>query len=96
MEAGEDPAATLGNREESEDNDMLGEMLEDLFAAVMEGTDPSDHDRLLHLMFRLLPSQKRYGLLTNISLCAINREKFVKLKRRSISRKRYKSQISCQ
>ena len=51
----------LGNREESggEDNE-LGEMLEELFASVMTVTDAADPDRLLHLMFRLLPSQKRY------------------------------------
>ena len=61
VEAGEDPSVALGNREESggEDNE-LGEMLEELFASVMTVTDAADPDRLLHLMFRLLPSQKRY------------------------------------
>lgn len=61
VEAGEDPSVALGNRsEESEDSSELSEMLEDLFASVMQATDPGDPDRLLHLMFRLLPSQKRY------------------------------------
>ena len=60
-----------------------------------KGTYPSDPERLLYLMFRLLPSQKRYGLLTNISLCAITREKFVRLNSWSISWKRYKSKKSC-
>ena len=51
---------TLGNRsEESEDSEMF-DMCEDLFASVMEVTDTADPERLLHLMFRLLPSQKRY------------------------------------
>ena len=59
VEAGEDPSATLGNREESEENDMA-EMLEDLFASVMTLMDTTDPERPLHLMFRLLPSQKRY------------------------------------
>ena len=59
MEAGEDPSATLGNREESEDSE-LAEMLEDLFASVMTVMDTTDPERPLHLMFRLLPSQKRY------------------------------------
>ena len=35
-------------------------MLEDLFASVMTVMDTTDPDRPLHLMFRLLPSQKRY------------------------------------
>ena len=61
VEAGEDPSATLGNREESEENDMA-EMLEDLFASVMTVMDTTDPERPLHLMFRLLPSQKRYIL----------------------------------
>jgi len=43
----------------SEDND-LPETLEELFASVMTLTDAADPERLLHLMFRLLPSQKRY------------------------------------
>ena len=55
----EDPSATLGNREESDENDMA-EMLEDLFASVMTLMDTTDPERPLHLMFRLLPSQKRY------------------------------------
>ena len=59
VEAGEDPSATLGNREESDENDMA-EMLEDLFASVMTLMDTTDPERPLHLMFRLLPSQKRY------------------------------------
>ena len=60
IEAGEDPSATLGDREESDDKDEDKEMLEDLFAAVMTVTDTTDPSRLLHMMFRLLPSQKRY------------------------------------
>lgn len=59
VEAGEDPAATLGSREDSEENEM-SEMLEELFGSVMTVTDAADPTRLLHLMFRLLPSQKRY------------------------------------
>ena len=59
VEAGEDPAATLGSREDSEENEM-SEMLEELFGSVMTVTDSADPSRLLHLMFRLLPSQKRY------------------------------------
>ena len=38
----------------------MSETLEELFASVMTATDTADKDRLLHLMFRLLPSQKRY------------------------------------
>jgi hypothetical protein len=47
----------LGTREESEEGD-LSDLLEDLFAAVMTATDPTDPTRVLNLVFRLLPSQK--------------------------------------
>ena len=57
IEAGEDPVAALGTREESEENDVQ-EMLEDLFAAVIVATDPGEGSRPWHLAFRLLPSQK--------------------------------------
>ncbi len=60
IEQGEDPAVSLGNREESGEDGDMADMLEDLYAAVIEVTDPSDSERPLHLMFRLLPSQKRY------------------------------------
>ena len=40
IEIGEDPATTLGNREDSEENEME-EMLEELFAAIMTVTDPA-------------------------------------------------------
>eukprot|EP00095_Tigriopus_kingsejongensis_P009080 maker-scaffold742_size103727-snap-gene-0.20 protein:Tk09080 transcript:maker-scaffold742_size103727-snap-gene-0.20-mRNA-1 annotation:"protein polybromo-1 isoform x2" len=59
LEMGEDPVISLGNREESEDSELM-EMLEELFAAVIQGTDPGDGNRQIHLAFRLLPSQKRY------------------------------------
>jgi len=60
VEAGEDPSVALGNREDSGEDEDLSETLEELFASVMTATDTADKDRLLHLMFRLLPSQKRY------------------------------------
>lgn len=60
VEAGEDPSATLGDREESEEGE-LNEMLEDLFGAVMTATDTQDSTRPINLVFRLLPSQKRYA-----------------------------------
>ncbi len=56
VRAGEDPVATLSNREESEEGELT-EMLEELFAAVIEGKDSSE-GRLLHTQFRFLPSQK--------------------------------------
>lgn len=55
IEDGEDPLTTLANREESED---LNEMLEDLFASVIQATDPTDANRAIHMAFRFLPSQK--------------------------------------
>ena len=57
IDAGEDPTATLGSREESEE-DNVTEMLEDLFAGVILATDPLDPNRQIHLAFRLLPSKK--------------------------------------
>ncbi len=48
--------ATLGNRNESDDD--LNEMLEDLFAAVIQATDPGEPGRAIHMPFRFLPSQK--------------------------------------
>lgn len=56
LEMGEDPVHSLGNREESDDSDG-NEMLEELFAMVIQATDPADGNRPLHLAFRLLPSQ---------------------------------------
>ena len=38
----------------------MSETLEELFASVMTATDTADKDRLLYLIFLLLPSQKRY------------------------------------
>ena len=55
IEIGEDPAATLGNREDSEENEME-EMLEELFAAIMTVTDPAGKYRVTHyrsLLFKL-------------------------------------------
>lgn len=57
VEAGEDPSATLGTREESEESELT-DQLEDLFAAVITATDTVDPTRLLNLVFRLLPSPK--------------------------------------
>jgi hypothetical protein len=57
VEAGEDPSTALGTREESDEGELT-DLLEDLFAAVVTATDPSDPSRLLNLVFRLLPSQK--------------------------------------
>jgi hypothetical protein len=59
VEAGEDPSIALGTREESEETE-LNDQLEELFAAVMTATDPADPGRPLNLVFRLIPSQKRY------------------------------------
>ena len=44
-----------GNNNENE----LGQMLEELFASVMTLTDAVDPERLIHLKFRLLPSEKQ-------------------------------------
>ena len=57
VELGEDPATALGTREESEEGD-INDQLEDLFAAVMTTTDPTDIGRPLNIVFRLLPSPK--------------------------------------
>jgi len=34
------------------------QLFEDLFAAVMTATDPTDNNRPLHIMFQLKPSKK--------------------------------------
>ena len=57
VEAGEDPVATLGDREDNDDAEMA-EMIEDLFASVMTATDLGDTDRYLNQVFRLLPSKQ--------------------------------------
>ena len=57
IEAGEDPVAALGNREDSDEGD-LQEMLEDLFAAIIVACDSGEGARPWHLAFRFLPSQK--------------------------------------
>ena len=44
-----------GNNNENE----LGQMLEELFASVMTLTDAADPERLIHQKFRLLPSEKQ-------------------------------------
>ena len=49
-----------GNKDDDGEDNELPEMLEELFASVMTLVDEKDPERLLHLMFRLLPSQKRY------------------------------------
>jgi len=59
VEAGEDPVAKLGDREESDEAEVH-EMCQDLFASIVTATDTSDTNRLLHLAFRLLPSKNRY------------------------------------
>ena len=38
------------------------QLFEDLFAAVMTATDPTDNNRPLHIMFQLKPSKKVYNL----------------------------------
>ncbi|CAB4068399.1 PBRM1 [Lepeophtheirus salmonis] len=59
--AGENPSDSLGTREEPHNEaGVLIEMLEDLLAVVMTAIDPFDPNRLVHIPFRLLPSQKRY------------------------------------
>lgn len=41
------------------------QLFEDLFAAVMTATDPTDNNRPLHIMFQLKPSKKVRSLLLN-------------------------------
>ena len=57
VEAGEDPVATLGDREDNDDAEM-NEMIEDLFSSVMTATDLGDPNRYLNQVFRLLPSKQ--------------------------------------
>jgi len=57
VEAGEDPVATLGDREDNDDAETT-EMVEDLFGSVMTATDIGDSDRSLNQVFRLLPSKQ--------------------------------------
>lgn len=57
VEAGDDPVATLGDREDNDDAETV-EMVEDLFASVMTATDLADPDRYLNQVFRLLPSKQ--------------------------------------
>ena len=57
VEAGEDPVATLGDREDNDDAETT-EMVEDLFSSVMTATDLADPDRYLNQVFRLLPSKQ--------------------------------------
>ena len=57
VEAGEDPVATLGDREDNDDAETT-EMVEDLFGSVMTATDLGDSDRYLNQVFRLLPSKQ--------------------------------------
>jgi len=59
VEAGDDPATVLANRDVQSD-DELNEWLEELFGAVMTAVDASDNARVLNLLFQLLPSQRRY------------------------------------
>ena len=73
VNAGEDPLATLSNREESDENDVV-EMLEELFAAVVEAKDPND-GRSLHMQFRFLPSQKVLKLLPVIFFMVFEKKK---------------------
>ena len=56
IEAGEDPVAALGNRDDGDE--VLLEMLEELFAAIITATDPIDSSRQIHMAFRLLPSKR--------------------------------------
>ena len=57
VEAGEDPVATLGDREDNDDAEMT-EMVEDLFSSVMTATDLADPERHLNQVFRLVPSKQ--------------------------------------
>ena len=57
VEAGEDPVAILGDREDNDDAE-IAEMIEDLFASVMTATDLGDPDRHIHQVFRLVPSKQ--------------------------------------
>lgn len=63
VEAGDDPVATLGDREDNDDAETA-EMVEDLFASVMTATDLADPDRYINQVFRLLPSKQVIYLLT--------------------------------
>ena len=63
VEAGEDPIATLGDREDNDDAETT-EMVEDLFASVMTATDLADSDRYLNQVFRLLPSKQVINSVT--------------------------------
>lgn len=50
------------------------QLFEDLFAAVMTATDPTDNNRPLHIMFQLKPSKKVCNLLliqTEFTLCKV-------------------------
>ena len=67
VEAGEDPVATLGDREDNDDAEMA-EMIEDLFASVMTATDLGDPDRYLSQVFRLLPSKQVNIMLAIVHL----------------------------
>ena len=62
VEAGDDPVATLGDREDNDDAETA-EMVEDLFASVMTATDLADPDRYINQVFRLLPSKQVICLL---------------------------------
>ena len=62
VEAGDDPVATLGDREDNDDAENA-EMVEDLFASVMTATDLADPDRYINQVFRLLPSKQVICLL---------------------------------
>lgn len=44
------------------------QQFEDLFAAVMTATDPTDNNRPLHTMFQLKPSKKVYFMITLLTL----------------------------
>jgi len=42
------------------------QLFEDLFAAVMTATDPTDNNRPLHIMFQLKPSKKVCSVLLKL------------------------------
>ena len=67
VEAGEDPVATLGDREDNDDAETA-EMVEDLFASVMTATDLADPDRYLNQVFRLLPSKQVVDSISHIQI----------------------------
>lgn len=59
VQNGDDIAAVLSNREESEENE-INEFLEEFLGCIMSAVDPAEPDRHLNTVFQLLPSKRRY------------------------------------